>query len=52
MNLFFLVSFTLREKCPNTEFFLVCIFRIRTEYAEMLLKSPYSVWMRENTIII
>ena len=26
---------SLREKCPNTEFFLVCIF-------------PYSVWIREE----
>ena len=30
------VLFSLREKYPNTEFFLVCIF-------------PYLDWMQENT---
>ena len=30
---------TLREKCPNTEFFLVRISRIRAEYG--LEKTPY-----------
>ena len=29
--------------------FLVCISRIRTEYGDLLHKSPYSVQMRENT---
>ena len=38
----------MREKCPNTEFFLVCISRIRTEYGEIRSISPYSVRMREN----
>ena len=28
-------------KCPNTELFLVRISRIRTEYGDLLLKSPY-----------
>ena len=37
--------FPLREKCANTEFFLVCIF----PYLDWIRsKSPYSVWMREN----
>ena len=30
---------TLREKCPNTELFLVRIFRTRAEYREE--KTPY-----------
>ena len=38
---------TLREKCPNTEFFLV--HRIHTEYGDLRAKSPYSVQMQENT---
>ena len=38
----------LREKCPNTEFFLVRISRIRTEYGEIWSISSYSVRMREN----
>ena len=33
----------LREKCPNTEFFLVYIFLY------LLRKSPYSVRIQENT---
>ena len=40
---------TLRERCPNTEFFLVHIFRIWTKYGDFLSKSPYSVQMRKNT---
>ena len=40
---------TLREKCPNTEFFLVRVFRIRTEYGEIWSISPYSVQKFENT---
>ena len=49
---FILISFTwlgdnkdisLREKCPNTELFLVLIFCIRTS------TSPYSVRIQENT---
>ena len=34
---------TLREKCPNTEFFLVVFSSIRTEYGDLLCKSQYSV---------
>ena len=30
---------TLREKCPNTEFFLVCIW-------------PYLYWLREDTLFL
>ena len=40
---------TLREKCPNTEFFLVRVFRIRTEYGEIWSISPYSFQKLENT---
>ena len=29
----------LREKCLNTEFFLVCIFLYLTEYGDLLTKS-------------
>ena len=32
----FLTIQTLREKCPNTVFFLVVFSRIRTEYGEIL----------------
>ena len=32
-------SFSLREKCPSTEFFLVCIF-------------PYSDWIRRDTLYL
>ena len=54
---------SLREKCPNKEFFLVCVFLyshfpsfglnterylIRTEYGEIRSISPFSVQMREN----
>ena len=42
------VNKPLREKCRNTEFFLVRIFRIWTEYEEILHISPYSVQMQEN----
>ena len=37
----------LREKCPDTEFFLVRIFP-HSEYGSLRSKSPYSVQMREN----
>ena len=33
---------SLREKCPNTEPFLVRISCIRTEYGDLLCKCPYS----------
>ena len=29
------ITISLREKCPNAEFFLVRTFRIRTEYGEI-----------------
>ena len=37
-----------RKKCPYSELFWPTFFRIRTEYGEILLISPYSVRMREN----
>ena len=40
---------TLREKCPYSKFFWSVFPRIRTEYGDLLRKSPYSVRMRENT---
>ena len=40
---------TLREKCPNTEYFWFVFSRIRTEYGEIPNISSYSVGMRENT---
>ena len=41
---------SLREKYPNMELFLVRIFScIRTEYGDLLYKSPYSVQIQENT---
>ena len=39
---------TLCEKCPNTEFFLVCIFYIQPEYGGLRSKSPHSVRIQEN----
>ena len=39
----------LREKCPNTEFFLSVFSCIQIEYGDLLRKSPYSVRMQENT---
>ena len=45
----FFISETLREKCPNTEVFLVRISRIQNEYGEIPSISPYSVRMREYT---
>ena len=45
------VSVTLaqREKYPYLEFFWSVFSRIRTEYGEILLITPYPVQMRENT---
>ena len=40
---------SLREKCPNTEYFLLRIFCIWTEYGGLRSKSPYSVRIQENT---
>ena len=39
---------TLREKCPNMEFFWSVFSRIWSEYGDLLLKSAYSVQVREN----
>ena len=39
----------LREKSPNTEFFLFVFSCIRTEYEDFQSKSPYSVQIQENT---
>ena len=41
--------FALCEMCPNTKFFLVRVFCIRTECGEIRSISPCSVGMRENT---
>ena len=38
----------LREKCTYSELFWSAFSRIRTEYGEILLISPYSVQMLEN----
>ena len=42
------VAETQREKGPNTEFFLVCIFRIWTEYEDFRIQeiSPNTVKLR------
>ena len=40
---------TLREKCPNKEFFWSVFFRTRAEYGDLFRKSPYSARVRENT---
>ena len=41
-----LLHLLLREKCPNTELFLVCIF----PHSNWIRRdTPYSVRMRENT---
>ena len=42
---------SLREKCPNTiqSFFWSVFSYIRTEYGDLRSKSPYSIWMQENT---
>ena len=44
-----LMSYALREKYPYSEFFWSVFSRIRTEYGDLQIKSPYSVRMRENT---
>ena len=45
-----LLSITLREKCPYSEFFWSVFSRILTEYGDTYASvSPYSVWMQENT---
>ena len=41
--------FSLREKCPYSEFFWSVISRIWTKYREIRSISPYSAQMRKNT---
>ena len=41
-------QYTLRKKCAYSELFWSIFSRIRTEYWEILLISPYSVRMQEN----
>ena len=41
-------EYTLREKCPHSEFFWSVFSRIRTVHGEIQSVSPYSVQMREN----
>ena len=41
--------FTLREKCLNTEFFLVLIFLHSDYFWDLRIKSPYSVRIQKNT---
>ena len=43
-----LVTASLREKCPYSEFFWSVFFRSWTEYGDILRISLYSVRMREN----
>ena len=40
---------SLHEMCPYSEFLWSVFFLIRTEFGDLLCKSPYSVRMRENT---
>ena len=39
---------TRREKCPYSEIFWPAFSCIRTEYGEIRIISPYSVWTQEN----
>ena len=39
------------ENCPNAEFNLVRISRMRTEYKDSIRKSPFSAQIRENTYL-
>ena len=48
LALYLPVKVPLREKRPNTEFFLVRIFP-HSEHGDLRSKSPYSVQMRGNT---
>ena len=40
--MYIFLPFTLREKCPNTEFFWSLFARIRTEYGK--------IWTRKNSV--
>ena len=42
------LQWTLRKKCPYSELFWSVISRIRTDYGEIRIISPYSVQMQEN----
>ena len=39
----------LHEHLPNTEFFLVCIFCMQTDYEDLPCKYAYSILIQENT---
>ena len=43
------VGLIIHEKCPNTEFFQIHIFRIWTEYGDLKNKPSYLGRIRENT---
>ena len=49
VNNLYVNQFTLREKCPYSEFFWSIFSHIRNEYGGIPRISPYSVRMRENT---
>ena len=44
-------NYPLCKKCPNSELFWSAFSRIRTEYGEIRIISPYSVRMRENAVL-
>lgn len=43
------VGLIIHEKCPNTDFFRILIFRIWTEYRDLKNKPSYLGRIRENT---
>ena len=43
-------NYALHEKCPNTELFLVRIFRIRTKYGEILQSECGKIRTRNNSV--
>ena len=45
----YLVSVSMREKCPYSEFFWSVFPLIQKKYGEMLCILPHLVWMLENT---
>ena len=49
LYLFMTFSNALPKTCLYLEFFWPAFSRIQTEYGDLLIKSPYSVRMRENT---
>ena len=48
-SIYFADSLSLCKKCSHLEFFWSVFSHVRTGYWEILLISPYSVQMRENT---